>query len=216
VGQCDGPFPSDKPLLRRHPETAGKRSAQEVREEHPRQRPAQSLPDPHHSAEERQERRVDIVLDNAGFELFVDLILAGYLLSSGLATSVVFHPKSIPWFVSDVLPADFGALLSALADPSSFYEALSEDEKHAGKEVVPLSEVEAGNLHFLFENWSTMHAEGELMLRPNDFWTAGGSYWRLPKTEPELYEDLKESELVIFKGDLNYRKLTADVSTNLC
>jgi hypothetical protein len=164
----------------------------------------------------KKERRVDIVLDNAGFELFVDLILAGYLLSSGLATSVVFHPKSIPWFVSDVLPADFGALLSALADPSSFYEALSEDEKHAGKEVVPLSEVEAGNLHFLFENWSTMHAEGELMLRPNDFWTAGGSYWRLPKTEPELYEDLKESELVIFKGDLNYRKLTADVSTNLC
>jgi hypothetical protein len=166
--------------------------------------------------EGKKERRVDIVLDNAGFELFVDLILAGYLLSSGLATSVVFHPKSIPWFVSDVLPADFGALLSALADPSSFYEALSEDEKHAGKEVVPLSEVEAGNLHFLFENWSTMHAEGELMLRPNDFWTAGGSYWRLPKTEPELYEDLKESELVIFKGDLNYRKLTADVSTNLC
>jgi hypothetical protein len=57
-----------------------------------------------------------------------------------------------------------------------------------------------------------MHAEGQLMLRPNDFWTAGGSYWRLPKAEPELYEDLKESELVIFKGDLNYRKLTADVS----
>jgi hypothetical protein len=165
--------------------------------------------------EGKKERRVDIVLDNAGFELFVDLILAGYLLSSGLATTVVFHPKSIPWFVSDVLPADFGALLSALADPQTFYEALSEDEKHAGKEVAPLSESETENLQFLFQNWSTMHAEGQLMMRPNDFWTAGGSYWRLPKTEPELYEDLKESELVIFKGDLNYRKLTADVSTYL-
>ncbi|CAE7008208.1 hypothetical protein P3342_002813 [Pyrenophora teres f. teres] len=162
--------------------------------------------------EDKKERRVDIVLDNAGFELFVDLILAGYLIASGLATNVVFHPKSIPWFVSDVLPADFGALLSALADPRAFYGAVSDDEKHAGKQSVPLSEAESANLQFLFQSWSTMHAEGQLTLRPNDFWTAGGSYWRLPKAEPELYADLKESELVIFKGDLNYRKLTADAA----
>ena len=37
------------------------------------------------------ERRVDIVLDNSGFELFVDLILAGYLLSVGLATLSLIH-----------------------------------------------------------------------------------------------------------------------------
>jgi hypothetical protein len=159
-----------------------------------------------------KERRVDIVLDNAGFELYVDLILAGYLLASGLATNVVFHPKSIPWFVSDVLPADFGALLVALADPQSFFSAVSDEDKAAGKTPEPLSDAELSSLQFLFQHWSTMHAEGQLVLRPNDFWTAAGSYWRLPSTEPELYEDLKQSELVIFKGDLNYRKLTADVS----
>lgn len=160
----------------------------------------------------QKERRVDIVLDNAGFELFVDLILAGYLLASGLATTIVLHPKSIPWFVSDVLPQDFASLIYALADPQAFYSALSEDAKDEGKTAIPLSDTEVANLKFLFEHWSRVHAEGQLVLRPNIFWTAGGSFWRLPKTEPSLHEDLKESELVIFKGDLNYRKLTADVS----
>jgi hypothetical protein len=159
----------------------------------------------------KKERRVDIVLDNAGFELFVDLILAGYLVASGLATSVVFHPKSIPWFVSDVLPADFAALLGALAQPQNFYGAVSEEEKSQGKIPQSLSDTELGALQFLFQHWTSVYAEGQLVLRPNNFWTAAGSYWRLPKSEPALYEDLKTSELVIFKGDLNYRKLTADV-----
>jgi uncharacterized protein with ATP-grasp and redox domains len=160
----------------------------------------------------KKERRVDIVLDNAGFELFVDLILAGYLLAAGLATNIVLHPKSIPWFVSDVLPQDFASLLSALASPQAFYSALSDDDKQAGKSPTPLSDSEVSDLEYLFGNWSQAHAEGQLVLRPNNFWTAGGSYWRLPKTEPQLLEDLSESELVIFKGDLNYRKLTGDVS----
>lgn len=161
----------------------------------------------------KTDRRVDIVLDNAGFELFVDLILAGYLLTTQLATTIVLHPKSIPWFVSDVLPADFGALLNALADPQYFFSTPSDDEKHAGKTPQPLSEKEVDELSFLFRQWSSFHQEGQLVIRPNRFWTEAGSYWRLPRTEPRLYEDLKESELVILKGDLNYRKLTGDVFT---
>lgn len=159
-----------------------------------------------------KERKIDIVLDNAGFELFVDLILAGFLLSAGLATSVVLNAKAIPWFVSDVIPTDFAALLSALADPQGFYSTPSEEDVQAGKTPQPLSRQEVDDLSFLFSNWSTFHAEGQLILRNNGFWTEGGSYWRLPATAPQLYEDLKESELVIFKGDLNYRKLTCDVS----
>lgn len=155
-----------------------------------------------------EERRVDIVLDNAGFELFVDLILAGYLLSSGLATTVVLRPKNIPWFVSDVIPKDFADLLTALANPQTFYTAADD----SGREHPPFSDEELENINFLFGQWSSFHAEGKLVLRPHRFWTGAGCYWRLPKTAPDLYEDLQSSELVLFKGDLNYRKLTNDVS----
>ena len=156
----------------------------------------------------KKDRRVDIVLDNAGFELFVDLILAGYLLAAGLATQITLHPKSIPWFVSDVIPADFAALLNALANPQDFY---STPDEHTGHVPAPLSEKESADLSFLFQHLAGFHAEGQLLLRPNLFCTSAQSYWHLPQAEPRLYEDLKIPELVIFKGDLNYRKLTADV-----
>ena len=162
--------------------------------------------------EGKQERRVDIVLDNAGFELFVDLILAGFLLASNLATQIIIRPKSIPWFVSDVLPQDFSALLSAVANPRPFFETQSEEEAMQEKTPEKLSEEEAADLSFLFQDWAQVHAEGQLVMRPNRYWTMGGSFWRLPKENPELLEDLKPAELVLFKGDLNYRKLTGDVS----
>lgn len=47
--------------------------------------------------------RVDIVLDNSGFELYTDLVLADWLVTlSPSVSEVVFHPKLLPWFVSDV------------------------------------------------------------------------------------------------------------------
>lgn len=152
------------------------------------------------------ERRVDIVLDNSGFELFVDLILAGYLLSAGLATTIVLHPKRLPWFVSDVTPKDFSDLLNSMADPQAFYTAADD----TGKTYPPLSDEEVSNVKFLFEQWSQFHQDGKLIIRPHSFWTTQGCYWRMPHVAPELFEDLKESELVLFKGDLNYRKLTND------
>lgn len=155
------------------------------------------------------ERRVDIVLDNSGFELFVDLILAGYLLTAGLATTVVLHPKRLPWFVSDVTPKDFSDLLSSMADPQAFYTAADD----SGKTYPPLSDEEVANVDFLFKQWAEFHQDGRLIVRPHPFWTTQGCYWRMPHIAPELFEDLKESELVLFKGDLNYRKLTNDVST---
>lgn len=163
-------------------------------------------------ARKDQKRQVDIVLDNAGFELFVDLILAGYLISSGLATNVVLHPKSLPWFVSDVLPKDFDELMSALADPQAFFTGRSENDLKNDTAPQPLLDQEANDIKFLHRHWRTLYQGGQLSISPNRFWTEGGSFWRLPYQQPDLLNNLKESELVIFKGDLNYRKLTGDVS----
>lgn len=161
--------------------------------------------------EGKTERRVDFILDNAGFELYVDLVLAGFLLSSGLATQVVLRPKSMPWFVSDVVPADFSALLNAISSPRQFFESQSDDDQVQGKQPKPLADEDVEQLLFLFQQWAGFHAEGQLVIRPSQYWTAGGSFWRLPHEAPDLYRDLQTAELVIFKGDLNYRKLTGDV-----
>ncbi|KAK3710618.1 Hairy/enhancer-of-split with YRPW motif protein 2 [Vermiconidia calcicola] len=158
----------------------------------------------------KQERRVDIVLDNAGFELFVDLVLTGYLLQSGLATQIVLHPKNMPWFVSDVVPKDFSDLLNVLVSAKSFYETPSEDDQSNGTTPKPLSDKEDEAMKQLFSNWSSLYASGKILLRPNVFWTEAGSYWRMLYTAPSLFSDLHQSELVIHKGDLNYRKLTGD------
>ncbi|PNS18625.1 Protein-glutamate O-methyltransferase [Sphaceloma murrayae] len=156
------------------------------------------------------ERRVDIVLDNSGFELFVDVVLAAYLLHAGLATVIVFHPKTMPWFVSDVVPRDFAGLFEALLSPGSFWGEASDEDVAAGKTVAALTEHEAREMKSLAEDWTQLYAEGKFVLRPHGFWTEGGSFWRLPAEQRELVADLKQADLVVFKGDLNYRKLTAD------
>ena len=155
----------------------------------------------------KKERQVDIILGNAGFELFVDLVLAGYLLESGLASQIMLHPKTMPWFVSDVTAVDFQTLLYTLANPNDIFPS----EIGGTAAQASLSEAEVESLMFLFMHWSHFHSEGQIILRPSTFWTTAHSYWELPRQEPRLYEDLKQSELVVFKGDLNYRKLTADV-----
>ncbi|KAK8068536.1 Protein-glutamate O-methyltransferase [Apiospora saccharicola] len=142
--------------------------------------------------------RVDIVLDNSGFELYVDLLLAGYLLSSGLAREVVFHPKNIPWFVSDVTPVDFKALLGVLSKPVEFF----------GPEDTDNSFVE--DLSFLSSQLESFRKEGRLSLRTSPFWTLPCGFAALPREDPPLFGELRTSDLVIFKGDLNYRKLTGD------
>jgi damage-control phosphatase, subfamily III len=91
-------------------------------------------------------------------------------------------------------------LLNAIADPQTFYSTPSEDEKHTGKTPTPLSEKEVDELSFLFQQWNSFNQEGQLVLRPNRFWTESGSYWHLPTSDPRLFEVAAALNLAINLG----------------
>lgn len=142
-------------------------------------------------------KRVDFVLDNSGFELFADLSLALFLLDSGLTKKVVLHCKDIPWFVSDTMPKDFDNLIEQLSDPSFFLDIYKVSENKDA-------------LSFFVANLKTYVADGSIEIKQHKFWTSCSNFWSIP-AEKDLYQDLLCSNLVIFKGDLNYRKLTGDL-----
>ncbi|XP_022233748.2 damage-control phosphatase ARMT1 [Drosophila obscura] len=132
--------------------------------------------------------QVDFILDNAGYELFTDFILAEFMIEKGLATKVCFHVKAHPWFVTDVTARDFQWTLEYLSQHSDYIISL------IGKKFLQFLE------------------EGKFELAPiSHFWTSPYAYYRMRDTDPDLYSSLQQSKLIVFKGDLNYRKLLQDV-----
>ncbi|CAO3674207.1 unnamed protein product [Umbelopsis ramanniana] len=142
--------------------------------------------------------RIDFVLDNAGFELFVDLVLADWLIQTKKAEKIVFHCKTIPWFVSDVIEDDFPILLESCFNPEFFASCSpSEDDVAA--------------LKALASRWQEFIKNGQWIITSDPFWCSGLAYRHLREEAPELFTDLaNNSQLVFFKGDLNFRKLTYD------
>lgn len=127
--------------------------------------------------------RIDLVLDNAGFELVTDLLFVDYLLTTETADTLCLHPKVYPIFVSDVIPADLEWTLDQLA---------------------------AGENQALRESVSRLREHqkcGRLWICNDLFWTSPLSMWEMPA---ELRKELAQSDLVLFKGDMNYRRLLGD------
>jgi hypothetical protein len=108
----------------------------------------------------------------------------------------VCHPKDFGWFVSDVTQVDFDSLFDLLKDKS-----------------IADTPQQLEDIKFLTERWLHFYNSGRIRLRHDSFWTTPHPFWRMPIYAPELYKDLKKSDLVIYKGDLNYRKLVEDVSS---
>lgn len=131
-------------------------------------------------------KRVDFVLDNAGLELFTDFCMADFLLAKGLAAKCVMHGKQFPWFVSDATKRDVEWMLEQLAaDPDPF-------------------------LNKLGTRWRNNFNQGIFEYTSHPFWTQGFEYSRMEEKASDLYGQLSGSALLIFKGDLNYRKLVGD------
>jgi len=132
------------------------------------------------------QKRVDIVLDNAGFELFTDLCMAELLVSMKLVDKIIFHCKQLPWFVSDASQHDVHWMLDQMSSSNN------------------------NDIAKLGDKWKGRLSDGVWVLTDHAFWTTPYEFAAMKTVAPDLYTQLQEASLVIFKGDLNYRKLVAD------
>ncbi|GME70091.1 unnamed protein product [Ambrosiozyma monospora] len=147
-------------------------------------------------AENGKPKRVDFVLDNAGFEFFADVCLSLFLLDFGLVEEVVYHCKTRPWMVSDTMVKDVQLMADDLLDASKFPEHRSDIE-------------------FFVESFNKYRKAGKISATDSEFWTIYLNYANIAPEETkyggaDLWKYFQDSTLVIIKGDLNYRKLTDD------
>lgn len=124
---------------------------------------------------------VAIICDNAGRELISDLLLAHELLTTGTAHDVELHVKPEPYYISDATAADVGKCLRRLRGMAG---ALGS----AGRALFELA------------------AAGRLRVLTHSFWCAPLGFRELPE---DLHASLA-GRFLIFKGDLNYRRLVGD------
>jgi damage-control phosphatase, subfamily III len=96
-------------------------------------------------------------------------------------------------FVSDVTPPDIGHLFTSLSNSGCFGAKKGESSRDPA-------------LDFLLARLAAYYGDGQIIIRSHNFWTTQHSFWRLPTYAPDLMADLEESDLLVFKGDLNYRK----------
>ena len=131
---------------------------------------------------------ITFVLDNSGLELLGDLCFVEMLYQTGLIeenSKIVFHHKAYPWFVSDVIRSDFTWTLDAFQNKFK-----SEVVRRMG------------------QRWNyLLNDKKDWELRTHAYWTSPYPFFEMTRLAPDLYEELSKSNVVIFCGDLNYRKL---------
>jgi len=130
-----------------------------------------------------QRGRIDVIVDNAGFELICDLCLADFLLTTQAAEIVYLHLKPHPTFVSDAM----------IEDVQHTVRVLAADHDQA--------------VQLLAQRLQDYLATGRLCLHDDLFWTSPLAFWEMPEA---LQQKLAPSSLILSKGDANYRRCLGD------
>jgi uncharacterized protein with ATP-grasp and redox domains len=128
-------------------------------------------------------RRVSFINDNVGLDLLFDLVLSDFLLAHGWSQHVVLNLKGEPFYVSDAMIKDVKATLDELDGAGT------------------------SNLRQLGSRLHRWREQKRLILQTDPFWTTCLSFRQMPAT---LTSDLTTADLVILKGDVNYRRLLSD------
>jgi hypothetical protein len=132
---------------------------------------------------------VHVVVDNAGTELSVDLVLVSRILE-WLDAPVTLHVKVHPTFVSDATTADLQWFLDSAVDGSAaLWRAASEAARQCREQLARALQ------------------QGRLQILPHAFWNGHRSLWELPS---DLERQLTSARLVILKGDAHYRRAVGD------
>lgn len=144
----------------------------------------------------------NILVDNYGHEFLCDLILGIYLINFNISQKVTYHVNKLPIFVSDIIEKDFNKIITQL---KALCENKTAEEK---KEFEVINKIEE------------LYKEGRIIIKPNFFWNMPTTYSSLFKKDaPEYHKELQkiftggesQKELLIIKGDLNYRRTVGDI-----
>ena len=128
-------------------------------------------------------REIGIVIDNAGYELFSDMLLGHCLLELGVASSITFFTKGHPTFVSDATNEDALETIDFLCKSSS--TTTSDFAKKLADHV------QTGKFSF----------DSDL------FWCQPTAFWDMPD---DIEIKIAKCKLVFVKGDANYRRLLGE------
>eukprot|EP01035_Chromulina_nebulosa_P017981 gene17981-23613_t len=126
---------------------------------------------------------IGIVVDNAGYELFSDLLLGYILIQLKIADKVTYHTKGHPTFVSDATNQDLIETINFLIDEGD------ENTK-------------------TFANELKSYVDSKQFIISDDlFWCQPTPFWDMPEN---IQRKISKSCLVFVKGDANYRRLLGE------